>query len=103
MVPVTEVFVQTLQLQRLPLKPGSRATSKRTGPQWQPPVWVGEVFVAALGFSRVMDIGDLLVSAWKSRLDELDDSLMSVLIRRGCGSLPRCDAWGVGLTGIRCR
>ena len=35
---VTEVRTHTLQLQRLPVKPRARSTSKRTAPQWQEPV-----------------------------------------------------------------
>src|SRR3954469_1031985 len=34
---VTDVFVQTVQLQRDPGRSGASAASKRTAPQWQPP------------------------------------------------------------------
>ena len=34
---VTDVFVQTLQLQRDPGRSSATAASKRTAPQWQPP------------------------------------------------------------------
>ena len=40
LIGMPEVRWQTRQLQRLPVKPCARSTSKRTAPQWQDPAYV---------------------------------------------------------------